>query len=99
MAFVERPPENVQLLPSASRDLERILKRNREEFSRIWQDLIRLGNGTLPPQGKKKLKSIDAFQVDSGRYRIVYSRRDASYMIWAVFAKPEQQTYLKRFRS
>ena len=98
MATAEHPPENVHLLPSASRDLERILKRHREEFARIWQDLIRLGNGTLPPQGKKKLKSIEAFQVDSGRYRIVYSRRDSSYVIWAVFAKPEQRDYFKRFR-
>ena len=98
MASLERVPDNVLLLPSAPDDLERILKRNREEFSRIWRDLIRLGNGTLPPQEKKKLKSVDAFQIDSGRYRIVYSRRETSYVIWAVFAKPEQQLYLKRFR-
>ena len=97
MASLERLPDNVSLLPSASRDLARILKRNREEFSRVWDDLIRLGAGTLPTQGKKKLKSADAFQNDSGRYRIVYSRRDASYVILAVFAKPEQDRYLKRF--
>lgn len=97
MASPERLPDNVSLLPSASHDLARILKRNREEFSRVRDDLIRLGVGTLPPQGKKKLKSVDAFQLDSGRYRIVYSRRDTSYVIWAVFAKPEQQKYLKRF--
>ena len=91
-------PVIVQLLPSASKDLSRILKKHREEFLRIWHDLKRLGEGTLPPQGRKKLKSIDAFQFDSGRYRIVYSRSDASYVIWAVFAKPEQRHYLKRFR-
>ncbi len=99
MALPEDLPDSVLLLPSASDDLSRILRRNREEFSRVWRDLIRLGAGTLPPQGKKKLKSVDAFQIDSGRYRIVYSRRDASYLIWAVFAKPEQSVYLKRFRS
>ena len=98
MASPERLPDNVSLSPSASDDLERILKRNREEFGRVWSDLIRLGHGTLPPQGKKKLKSVDAFQIDSGRYRIVYSRREASYTIWAVFSKPEQARYLKRFR-
>lgn len=91
-------PDNVLLLPSASDDLARILKRNREEFLRVWEDLKRLGTGTLPPQGKKKLKTVDAFQFDSGRYRVVYSRREAAYVIWAVFAKPEQQRYLKRFR-
>ena len=91
-------PDNVFLLPSASNDLGRILKRNRQECDRIWDDLTRLGFGTLPPQGKKKLRSVDAFQFDSGRYRVVYSRRDASYVIWAVFAKPDQRDYLRRFR-
>lgn len=91
-------PEHVLLLPSASNDLTRILRRNRQEFSRVWADLIRLGTGTLPPQGKKKLVSMDAFQFDSGRYRVVYSRREASYVIWAVFAKPDQKDYLRRFR-
>ena len=76
-----------------------MLKRTRDACTRIWRDLIRLGNGTLPPQGKKKLKGVDAFQIDSGRYRIVYSRRDASYVIWAVFAKPDQQDDLKRLRA
>ncbi len=98
MALPGELPATVELLPSASNDLARILKRNPAEFSRLWDDLLRLGRGTLPPQGKKKLKTIDAFQIDSGRYRIVYSRRDATYVVWAVFAKPDQQRYLKRFR-
>ena len=92
-------PDRVSLLPSASNDLTRILRRNRQEFARIWDDLKRLGAGTLPPQGKKKLHSVHAFQFDSGRYRVVYSRRDDTYAIWAVFAKPDQRTYLKRFRA
>ena|SRR3989338_169068 len=91
-------PDIVFLLPSAANDLARILRKNREEFTRIWDDLKRLGFGTLPPQGKKKLQSVDAFQFDSGRYRVVYSRREASYVIWAVFAKPDQRDYLRRFR-
>lgn len=91
-------PENVLFLASATRDLERLLKRNRQEFRRVWEDLKRLGAGTLPPQGKKKLASIDAYQLDSGRYRIVYSRREATYVVWAIFAKPDQQDYLKRFQ-
>ena len=99
MAFGKDLPPNVVLLPSASHDLERILHRNRAEFSRLWADLVRLGTGTLPSQGRKKLKGVDAFQFDAGRYRIVYYRRDAEYVIWAVFAKPEQLKYLKRFHS
>lgn len=98
MASTSGLPDNVSLLPSAANDLSRILKRNRQEFDRIWADLIRLGAGTLQPQGKKKLKSVDAFQSDSGRYRVVYSRREATYTIWAVFAKPDQRDYLRRFR-
>ena len=91
-------PGNLALSASASHDLVRILRKNRQEFARIWSDLVRLGSGTLPPQGKKKLQSVDAFQCDSGRYRIVYSRQNSSYLIWAVFAKPDQRDYLKRFR-
>ena len=99
MASPSELPDTLRLLPSASKDLERILKKNRQEFSRIWDDLTRLGFGTLPPQGKKKLKSIDAFQIDSGRYRIVYARQDAQYVIWAVFSKPDQRDYFRRLRS
>ena len=97
MALPEGLPNNVELLPSASRDLSRIFHRNRQEFLRLWADLLRLGRGTLPPQGKKKLQSVEAFQLDAGRYRIVYSRRGASYIIWAVFAKSDQADILKRF--
>ena len=97
MASPSSLPDSVVLLPSASDDLARILRKHRQEFSRIWEDLKRLGTGTLPPQGKKKLKAVDAFQFDSGRYRVVYSRREAAYVIWAVFTKPEQKNYLKRF--
>jgi mRNA-degrading endonuclease RelE of RelBE toxin-antitoxin system len=99
MALPPDLPERVLLLPSAANDLSRLLKRNRQEFARVWDDLKRLGAGTLPPQGKKKLQSVDAFQFDSGRYRVVYSRRDDLYTIWAVFAKPDQRDYLRRFRT
>lgn len=99
MALPSGLPENVHLPPSASKDLTRILKRSQEEFLRIWEDLKRLGFGTLPPQGKKKLKSMDAFQFDSGRYRVVYSRRENSIIVWAAFSKPEQRDYLRRLRS
>ena len=99
MASPSTLPETVTLLPRASKDLERILKKNRQEFFRIWDDLRRLGFGTLPSQGKKKLKSMDAFQIDSGRYRIVYARQDAQYVIWAIFSKPDQRDYFRHLRS
>jgi mRNA-degrading endonuclease RelE of RelBE toxin-antitoxin system len=99
MALPSDLPGNVLLVSSASKDLARIFKRNRQEFFRIWDDLKRLGLGSLPPQGKKKLHSVDAFQIDSGRYRIIYSRRDSSYVIWAVLAKPEQRDFFRRLRS
>ena len=98
MASPSGLPETVVLLPSAAGDVARLLRRNRQECSRVLDDLKRLGIGTLPPQGKKKLKSVEAFQFDSGRYRVVYSRRDTRYVIWAIFAKPDQRNDLKRFR-
>ena len=98
MALPSGLPSNISLVPSASRDLTKILKKNRQEFLRLWDDLVRLGREELPPQGKKKLKSVDAYQLDAGRYRIVYTRRETSYIILAVFAKPDQQDYLKHLR-
>ncbi|GEM_PF-4666861 len=98
MALPSGLPSNISLVPSASRDLAKILKKNRREFLRLWDDLVRLGREELPPQGKKKLKSVDAYQLDSGRYRIVYTRREISYVIVAVFAKPDQRDYLKHLR-
>lgn len=98
MALPSSLPDNVFLLVSAERDLARLLKRNRQEFLRVFEDLKRLGMGTLPPQGKKKLASMDAYQLDAGRYRVVYSRRAADYVIWAVFAKSDQRDYFKRFQ-
>jgi len=98
MALPSALPENILLLASTERDLERFFKRNRQEFLRVWEDVRRLGNGTLPSQGKKKLTSVDAYQFDSGRYRVAYSRRETSYVMWVIFAKPEQKDYFKQFR-
>ena len=92
-------PENVRLTPSAAKDVTRLLRRNRAECLRVWDDIKRLGAGTLPPQGKKKLRSMDAFQFDSGRYRVVYARQTTGYVILAIFAKPEQRDYLRHLRS
>ncbi len=98
MALPSGLPENVLLLSSASKDLSRLLRRNPQEFYRVWNDLIRLGKGDLPPQGKKKLKSVHAFQIDSGRYRMIYSLQESSYVIWAVFPKPQQRDVLRHLR-
>lgn len=98
MALPSGLPENILLLPSASRDLARLLRRHQQEFYRVLEDLIRLGKGESPPQGKKKLKSVDAFQIDSGRYRVVYSRQGTNYVILAVFAKPDQRDILRHLR-
>jgi mRNA-degrading endonuclease RelE of RelBE toxin-antitoxin system len=98
MALPSELPSNISLVASASRDLAKLCTKNRQEFLRLWDDLVRLGNEALPPQGKKKLKGMDAYQLDSGRYRIVYTRREASYIILAVFAKPDQRDYLKHLR-
>ena len=99
MAFLpEGLSEGVVLLPSAAKDLEKLLKQNPVDFRHVWDDLVRLGQGSLPWQGRKKLKGIDAFQFDSGRYRVVYSQKGPQWVIRAVFDKPSQKLRLKALR-
>ena len=89
-------PQNVAIGPTAEKDLARVLKKNFREFEQIFKDLIRLGSGTLPPAGRKKLKIFDAWQMDAGRYRVVFRPQADGFFILAVFSKPEQK---KRFHS
>lgn len=87
-------PQNVILSPTAEKDLANILKKNLREFEQIFKDIIRLGNQTLPPAGRKKLKVFDAWQMDAGRYRVVYRPQAHQFFILAVFPKSDQK---KRF--
>lgn len=95
MASAPKLPENVELLAGAARELEKIFKKDLPSFERIMQDIARLGLGTLPPQGRKKLRSISAFQFDSGRFRVVYSTEEDRFLILAVFTKSDQKRRFK----
>jgi len=89
-------PENVIIEPTAEKDLAKILKNNFGEFKQIFSDLIRLGHHTLPPAGRKKLRTFDAWQFDAGRFRVIYHSRLNKFFILAIFAKSVQK---HRFRS
>ncbi len=39
------------------------------------------------PEAQRRLR-IASHELQSGRYRIVYARRETLYIVWAVFAKP-----------
>lgn len=87
-------PDNVTIEPTAEKDLAKTFKKNPKEFKQIFEDIIRLGKGTLPPAGRKKLKVFDAWQCDVGRFRIVYKPSGSRVYILALFSKSEQS---KRF--
>ena len=90
-------PENVELSARAARDLKSIHKKNRQEAGRVLDDLIRLAKKTLPASQSKKLSGMgDLWELDSGRYRIVYFWKDKTLFVVTVFPKPDQA---KIFRS
>lgn len=89
-------PDNVELSARAARDLKSIHKKNRQEFRRVLDDLVRLAKKDLPASQAKKLSGMgDLWQLDSGRYRIVYVWQAGTLMIVTVFPKPDQS---RRFR-
>ena len=88
-------PANVIIEPTAEKDLAKLLKKNFREFEQVFRDIVRLGRGALPPAGRKKLKTFQAWQFDAGRFRVVYAPRGGHFHILAVLPKSEQK---KRFR-
>lgn len=88
-------PENVIIEPVAEKDLAKLLKKSLREFGQIFRDIVRLGKGELPPAGRKKLKTMPAWQFDAGRFRVVYALQADKIHIIAVLPKSEQK---KRFR-
>jgi len=95
LELLKNLPNNVIIEPTAEKDIAKILKKNYREFEQIFEDIIRLGKETLPPAGRKKLKTFDAWQCDVGRFRIVYKLLSNKIYILALFPKSEQN---KRFR-
>lgn len=84
-------PENVELSAKAARDLKAIHKKNRQEARRVLDDLIRLAKKTIPSSQYKKLSGVgDLWQLDSGRYRIVYLWKGGVLFVAAIFPKSDQ---------
>lgn len=97
MELPEELPSYVRITARAQKDLEKILKKDRKNFSLIWGDLKKLANHILP-QRPKKLKGFESpiWQVDSGDFRIFYTLANDSLWIRGVIRKPEQK---HRFKS
>ena len=98
MEFPGNLPQNVKLLPATAKELAKILHKDPENFRRIFQDVTRLVLGTLPPQGRKRLRNFNAYQFDCGRFRVVYRQQGSTFLILAVFAKSEQKKRFKGWR-
>ena len=89
-------PDNVEVSARAARDLKSLHRKNRQEARRILDDLIRLAKRALPSAQSKKLSGMgDLWQLDSGRYRIVYLWQGGTLLIVTIFPKSEQS---KTFR-
>src|SRR3990167_9579959 len=97
MVFPEPLSAHVHITAKAQRDLENILRKDRKNFLRLWQDLKQFIAGTLP-QKLKKLKGFEPplWQVNSGDFRILYSREYPVLWIRGVLRKSEQK---HRFRA
>ena len=89
-------PDHVRITARAQKDLEKLLKRDKVNFLRIWQNLKKLAHQNLP-QGVKKLKGFEPpiWQADSGDFRIFHTLEGHILWIRGVLRKPEQK---HRFR-
>jgi len=91
-------PENVELSARAARDLKGIIKKNRQEAIRVVDDLVRLAKRTLPTSQAKKLTGMgELWELDSGRYRIVYLWKERILFIVTVFPKTDQRKVFQHF--
>lgn len=89
-------PDNVELSAKAARDLKSIHKKNRQEARRVVDDLVRLAKKDLHSGQSKKLGGMgDLWQLDSGRYRIVYAWKGGTLFIATVFPKSDQAKTLR----
>lgn len=99
MGLPESLPAHVRITGRAERDLAKLLKKDPQRFARVWEDLKRLANGTLP-QRPKKLKGFipPMWQLDSGEFRIFHTWEGPCLWIRGVLRKPEQSDRLRALR-
>lgn len=92
-------PENIHITARAQKDLEKLLKKDRKNFDRVWADLKRLAQGTLP-QSPKSLKGFHPplWQIDSGDFRVFHTWDGDIFWIRGVLRKSEQAKRIKGLR-
>ena len=90
MGSPEPLPDQVRITTRAEHDLAKLLKKDPQHFSRVWDDLKKLAGGTLP-QRPKKLKGFTPpiWQVDSGAFRIFHTWEGSLLWIRGVLRKTE----------
>ena len=85
-------PDNIKLSARAARDFKSVHRKNRREAERVVRDIVRLAKKDLPATQSKKLAGMgNLWELDSGRYRVVYLWRGATLYIVTVFSKPDQR--------
>lgn len=68
---------NLQIKPSAAKELEALPKKDRQRLAARIQPLA-----TDPrPQGRERLSGQDLSRVRQGKYRILYTVNDAPFLI------------------
>lgn len=92
-------PENVRITARAQKDLGKLLKRDPQNFGRVWADLKRLARGALP-QPPKSLKGFHPplWQIDSGDFRVFHTWDGDILWIRGVLRKSEQAKRIKGSR-
>jgi mRNA-degrading endonuclease RelE of RelBE toxin-antitoxin system len=82
----------------AVRDLKGIIKKNRQEAIRVVDDLVRLAKKSIPTSQSKKLSGMgELWELDAGRYRIVYYWKEGILFIVTVFPKADQRKVFQSF--
>jgi len=99
MAFPDGPGRNVRITGRAERDLAALLRKDRRNFTRVWNDIRRYAEGKLP-QAPKALKGFrpPLWQVDSGDFRIFHTWEESVLWIRGVLRKPEQARRIRGMR-
>ena len=79
----------ILLKESAAKELERVPKKDRRRIV----DRIRKLADDPRPRGCEKLSSQERYRLRQGRYRILYSVKDACLEIWVVKVGHRRNVY------
>lgn len=99
MGFPESPLPNVRITKRAERDLRNLLKKDRDNLRKVWEDLKRYAQGRLP-KAPKVLKGFkpSLWQIESGDFRIFHTWEGPILWVRGVLRKPDQARRIKGLR-